>query len=88
MSVRQAQSDIDSAEFSEWIAFHSIQPFTIDTHEYMLAVIASIIANVNRTKGTKSYSPEDFMPQYKKERKRDDPASMEIKLRALLHGNN
>jgi hypothetical protein len=84
--VAQAQSEIDSAEFSEWVAYHNIEPF-IDTRlENMLAIIAAILANSNRTKG-KPYPPDDFIPKYGVESKPkgDD---FEIKLRAILNGNH
>lgn len=87
MSVSQAQSCINSAEFSEWIAFHNIEHFTIERTENMLALIASILVNQHRKKGERAYSPEDFIPEYGKKRQ-DSGEDLEIKLRAILNGNN
>lgn len=87
MSVSQAQSCVSSAEFSEWIAFHNLEPFTVDRTENMLSIIAAILANTHRKKGSRPYEPEDFLPHYgKKEVQTGD--QMEIKLRAILHGHN
>jgi len=87
MSVSRAQSEIDSAEFAEWIAYHSIDPFTIDKSEYLLAVIASILANVHRKKGSRTYKPGDFIPKYGKKQV-DSAQNIETKLRAIFNGNN
>jgi hypothetical protein len=89
MSVSQAQADISSAEFAEWVAYHNIDLFTINREENMLAIIASILANVNRGKGVKAYKAEDFLPVYStRTTKRESGVEMEAKLRVLLNGNN
>lgn len=87
MSVRQAQKDIDSAEFAEWVAYHNLEPFSANRTDYILAVIASILANVHRGKGAKVYKPEDFIPQYTNERREpsDDAAGLEVKLKSILN---
>ncbi len=87
MSVSQAQSCIDSAEFSEWRAYHSVNPFTYDKTEALLAVVASILANVNRKKGTPAFKPDDFMVKTGKV-KPETAKDIEIKLRAMFNGNN
>jgi len=87
MSVKQAQACIDSQEFAEWVAYHSIEPFSVDKCEYQLAVIASILANVHRKKGAREYKPKDFIPEYGK-RRIESAHDIEIKLRALFNGNN
>lgn len=87
MSVKRAQAEIDSVEFSHWIAYHSIDPFTVDRSEYMLAMIASILCNVHRRKGSKVHKPHDFIINYGK-RRRDSAEEIEIKLRSLFNGNH
>jgi hypothetical protein len=61
-SVRQAQEEIDSAEFGEWIAFYSIEPFGDRIEDLRAGIIASAIANCNRSKDTPPYKPLDFIP--------------------------
>ncbi len=87
MSVKRAQSEIDSSEFAEWIAYHSIDPFTIDKSENLLAVVAAILANVHRAKGARTYKPEDFILKYGKKQV-DSAQNIETKLRAIFNGNN
>jgi hypothetical protein len=87
MSVSQAQSCINSAEFSEWMAYNTINPFTVDRTEAMLSVACSILANTSRKKGSKAYKPADFIPKYGR-KKVMKPTDLETKMRALFNGNN
>ena len=82
MSVKRAQKEIDSAEFTEWMAFHNVNPFTFKTTEQVLATIATILANVHRKSGRRPFKPDDFLPHTT--RKIDDPKDMEKKLRAMF----
>lgn len=86
MSVKEAQTRIDSAEFSEWMAYASIDPFLIDRSENMLAIIASILANIHRPKGHRAFKPEDFIPEYGP-KKIESPEDIFIKLRSAF-GNH
>lgn len=72
MSVRRAQAEIDSAEFGEWVAFYSIEPFGDRTADFRAGVLASTVANVNRGKDTPAFRPLDFIP-WAQEPKPDTP---------------
>lgn len=62
MTVRQLLASMDSKELSEWAAFYSIEPFGyFRSADLPAGIIASTIANCNRTKHSKSFSPKDFM---------------------------
>ena len=87
MSVSQAQACIDSAAYTEWIAYNNIVQFTVNRVENILAVLCAITANANRQKNSAGYSPEDFLPKYGKTNKTSGK-DMEIKLRSILHGNH
>lgn len=67
MSVKQAQREIDSAEFSEWIAFNDIEPFGEERDDLRSAIVAATIANIFRGKGP-AHKVADFMPKFHKER--------------------
>jgi hypothetical protein len=88
MSVSEAQSKIDSAEFAEWCAYSNIVPFYQDRSEYLLAVIAATLINVNRKKNSKAVKAEDFLHIYQTRKPRDTADEMYIKLRAMFNGNN
>lgn len=82
MSVARAQSEISSAEFSEWLAFHNLNPFTFKSEENMLSIICTILANVHKKAGGKAYKPADFLPQMRKPR--ESAKDIETKLRAMF----
>lgn len=48
------------------MAFYSISPFGDDREDLRTGIVSSTIANVNRGKG-KSFTPQDFIPQFNKE---------------------
>jgi hypothetical protein len=63
LTVRQLLSQIDSKELSEWAAYYSIEPFgNFRNADLPAGIIASTIANCNRGKNSRSFSPQDFMP--------------------------
>lgn len=67
-SVRELLQRVDSLELAEWVAFNSIDP--IDGRwrgDLQAGIVASTIANCNRTKTSKTYSPLDFMPMHDKQ---------------------
>ena len=39
---------ISSAEFTEWQAFYQLEPFGPEAQSWRAAMLASILANVNR----------------------------------------
>jgi hypothetical protein len=50
--------------FVEWQAYSSIEPFGPVAEFWRTALIASILANNNRSKKSdKTFTPEDFMPK-------------------------
>lgn len=61
MSVRRAQQEVSSAEFGEWVAYFSIEPFGDRIADLRAATIASVIANVNRAPNTPPVPPSAFM---------------------------
>ncbi len=88
MPVARAQEEISSAEFAEWIAMNTIEPFTVNRTESMLSIIACILANVHRKKGAPEYRPEDFIPSYGPKRRQSADEIM-AKLKTLFpNGNN
>jgi len=63
MSVRQLLQTMDSKELSEWAAFYSIEPFGyFRSSDLPAGIIASTLANCNRTRTSTAFTPKDFMP--------------------------
>jgi hypothetical protein len=83
MSVKRAQIEIDSAEFSEWIAYHKLKPFTFNNVENILSILAAMVGNALRKKGKRELKPIDFIPTPRK-RPRDNPETMQRKLKSFF----
>ena len=63
MSVKRLLSGMDSKELSEWAAYYSIEPFGyFRSADLPAGIIASTIANCNRTRSCTVFQPKDFMP--------------------------
>jgi len=84
MSVKETQLKIDSAEFTEWMAFHKRKPFSFDSVENILSIIAAMVANTLSKKGTRVMKPTDFIPSIKRRPKREDPKVMQAKLKSMF----
>lgn len=63
MSIKRAQQEIDSAEFSEWIAYAHLEPFGEERADLRMGILASTFVNMMSAKG-KRYQPKDFMPKF------------------------
>ncbi|WP_438396485.1 phage tail assembly protein T [Caballeronia sp. DA-9] len=59
MSVRRAQQEIDSAEFTDWLAFYDLEPWGSGIEDLRAGTGIALLANVNRD--VKKH-PEPFMP--------------------------
>lgn len=60
-SVRELLERFTSLELSEWAAYHSIEPIGGMRGDLQAGIISCTLANVNRGKGGKTFSPTDFM---------------------------
>ena len=65
-------SQISARKLREWMVYAELEPFGSSAGFWQAGVVASTIANVNRTKKSqKALSPQDFMPSTMNER--DEP---------------
>lgn len=62
MSVSRCQMEISSAEFGEWKAYFSLEPFGDRIEDIRMGTVAAVIANTNRGKDTPAYKPMQFVP--------------------------
>lgn len=58
---------MDSRELSEWIAYDQLCPFGEERADLRMGILASTIANVNKSRKRKAYRPQDFMPKFRPE---------------------
>ena len=73
-TVKELLQRCDSRELSEWAAYHALDPIGGMRGDLQAGIISSTIANVNRGKSGKPFSPSDFMPvgKEKEEQTEDD----------------
>ncbi|SMP71972.1 phage tail assembly protein T [Noviherbaspirillum suwonense] len=71
MSVRQAQREIDSAEFNEWMAYYSLEPFGEQIADIRHGIAVSTLANINRDakQRREPYEVSDFVPWHEDNRR-------------------
>lgn len=64
-SVSEAQQAISSAEFSEWIAYESLEPDPATWTMQLVAQLLALTANVHRDprRQSRPYQPADFLPR-------------------------
>ena len=61
-TVAELLQTISSEELTEWIAYHGISPIDDARGDLQAGIVASIVANVNRSSKTPAFKPSDFMP--------------------------
>ena len=71
--MREAKRRCSRVEFDGWQAFYLINPWGESRADLRSAVVAHVIANVNRKKGSRAFKPKDFMPDFEKPYKPKQP---------------
>jgi hypothetical protein len=61
VTVAELQDRLSLQEFWDWQLFAAKEPFLSERVDLMGALISSVIANVNRGKGQKPLTVDDFM---------------------------
>ena len=79
---------MSSKEFSEWMAYYTIEPFGQWRDNYHATLSASILANVNRGKSQQPYSINDFMYKDKFTSDMEKQKQFISNLEALAHNGN
>jgi hypothetical protein len=59
--VAELGETMSLSEYTEWQDFYRTEPFLAERVDLAGALVASIIVNVNRGKGSKMASVDDFM---------------------------
>ena len=80
--MRQAQEDVDSREFAEWMAFMAVEPMGEERSDMHAALLALMQASAYAGKGAKPKFA-DFLPEYWKEKKEQTPGQMKDLLKAF-----
>lgn len=87
MSVRRAMAEIDSAEFSEWMAYYRLDPQGEDRADLRAGIVAATVANAARGRKSRAFKPKDFMPDFEKEAA-PDWRQQRAKFKAFANAHN
>lgn len=64
---------MSAREFSEWMAFYTLEPFGPERDDLRIAILDSIVANATRDpKKSRVMKPGDFMPEFGKAQQTPD----------------
>lgn len=61
-SLQELLATVTSAELTLWRAFDRLEPIGDWRHDLGFGVVASVVANANRSRDTEPFKPIDFMP--------------------------
>lgn len=64
MTVGELLQRVSSKEMTQWLAFYRLEPFGRYFDDYGAGVVASTIANVNRSRNSGAFKPTDFTPNW------------------------
>jgi hypothetical protein len=62
MTVDELLSRMSSEELTEWMAYDRLEPIGFYRLDMVGGILASMLANQNRKRGSQAYKPQDFMP--------------------------
>jgi hypothetical protein len=82
MTVAELENRLSFRELIEWAAYYRIEPWGEERADLRSGVVAATVANANRGKKQKPFTPTDFMPLAEK---RPEPAmNVDQKIRAAF----
>jgi hypothetical protein len=92
--VHQAQAEISSAEFTEWMAYYQLEPFGDTVADLRHGTACALLANVNRDPKTHSepFKADDFIywssavPEPEEALLLADPVAQSNLIRAAIFG--
>jgi hypothetical protein len=62
-------AEMTAPELREWQEYYDLEPFGEERADLRMGILASLIANVNRSsKSSKTYTAKDFMPRFGREK--------------------
>ena len=92
--MRQAQQEISSAEFTEWLAYYQLEPFGEQLADLRHGTACALLANINRDAAARPdpYQADDFIHWTKQPEAAEetiemhDPVAHSNLIRAALFG--
>ena len=81
-------SEIDSAEFSEWMAYYRMDPRGEERADLRAGIVAATVANAARGRKSRTFKPKDFMPDFEKAAEASDWLTQKAKFKAFARAHN
>lgn len=75
---------MSSKDIAEAMAYDRINPFGKERDDLRSGIIASVIANVNRSSKTKAFKPGDFMPDFSQKKKESENKQLHKKILGVM----
>ena len=75
MTVREMLGRMSSAEFTEWVAYYSIEPFGEFRRDLQAGIVASTLANIHGPR--RPLSPADFVLDFTRAAEEISPEDQE-----------
>ncbi len=64
MTVNRMLSSMSASEFTEWYEYYKLDPWGEERSDWRSGEICATVANVNRSKKSRTYKAADFMPKF------------------------
>lgn len=81
MTVAELEDRMSVAEAQRWALYEAEEPFLATRVDLIGGIIASVLANVNRSKTTPAFEPMDFMPLMQRHHERVSVEEARARLR-------
>lgn len=82
-TVSELEATMPSSEMTEWLAYYKLEPFGQERDNWHAALIASILANINRRKNAPATPISEFMYKDRDSRKQAETQGFLAGLKAL-----
>lgn len=84
MTRTAMMESMSSAELSEWMAYYIVEPFGPETQYIGPAITSTVLANVNRKKGSQKYEVGQFMPKFAGAQKQQTDEELQLKANSIF----
>ena len=79
---------LSSNQIAEWMAYSQLEPFGEKEAFWRAGMIASVIANAHKSKKTRPFKPEDFMPKFRTKVERQSTDEIKEVMMSLVGKGN
>ena len=85
MTVAELLARVSARELSEWQAYYTLEPWGEERDDLRAGIIASVVANVHRSKGGKTWKPSDFVLEFQPREREPQTEEQMMQMARLLN---